>query len=331
MNKKEPKEISQPPLLPTASPEEIIELLKVQRAKGEELQKNSSLSPGDLQYWNLLTKDILTKAFGPSWEYVDSILYSGGDKPLSVYEPESNMEKMRRKNLQVSMQAMEKCMEQVLLRGLPKRELPKEAEDAKNTGPQGLPQNPEGPLPQEEKKDLAKELSAALTVLGEATPHKINQRVESMKKMNERKVLVIPGPDEDRKKAVVAFLKKLDLEPLMVEGPEGQVADLAEKFGMYSEAGFAVTFLTGDDMGFPKGKPEKPKLRPRQDVIFELGFLMGLLHPQSVCALYEEGLDLPFGCKRSGLIPYDSGEVWKLLLARSMKLANVDVDLNKAV
>jgi predicted nucleotide-binding protein len=331
MNKRDPKEISQPPLLPAVSPEEIIELLKVQRAKGEELLKNSTLSPGDLQYWNLFTKEILIKAFGPSREYVDSILYSGEDKPLSAYEPEFNMEKMRHKNLQVNMQAMEKCMEQVLLRGSPKRELPKEAKDAEKSERQGPPQIPEEPPPQQEKKDLAKELSSALTVLGESPPQETSQRVESMKKTNEQKVLVIPGPDEDRKRAVVAFLKKLDLEPLLVEGPEGQGADLAEKFGMYSEAAFAVTLLTGDDMGFPKGKPEKPKPRPKQDVIFELGFLMGLLHPQSVCALYEEGLDLPSGCKGIGLIPYDAGEVWKLLLARSMKVANVDVDLNKAV
>lgn len=179
--------------------------------------KNSNLSPGDLQYWNRFTKEILIKAFGPSRESVDSILYSGEDKPLSVYEPESNMEKMRRKNLQMTMQAMEKCMEQVLLRGSPKRELSKEAKDAKKTEPQRPPQIPEEPPPQQEKKDLGKELSAALTVLGESTRQETSQRVESMKKANERKVLVIPGPDEDRKKAVVFFLKKLDLEPLLVE------------------------------------------------------------------------------------------------------------------
>ena len=331
MEKREPKEISQPPLLPTVSPEEIIDLLKVQRAKGEELLKNSSLSPGDLQYWNLFAKEIFTKAFGPSREYVDSILYSGEDKPLSAYEPESNMEKMRRKNLQVTMQAMEKCMEQVLLRGSPKRELPKEAKDAKNIEPQGLPQIPEEPLPQQEKKDLAKELSAALPVLGESPPQETSQRMESMKKTNERKVLIIPGPDEDRKKAVVFFLKKLDLEPLLVEGADGQGTDLSEKYEMYAEAAFAVTLLTGDDMGFPKGKQEKPKPRPPQNVIFELVFLMGLLHPQSVCALYEEGLDLPSRCRGIGLIPYDAGGLWKLLLARAMKMANVNVDLNKAI
>ena len=331
MDKKEQKEIAQPPLLPTVSREEIIELLKVQRAKGEEPLKNSSLSLGDLLYWNLFTKEILTKAFGPSRAYIDSILYSAEDKPLSAYEPEFTMEKMRRKNLQRALQAIDKCMGQALLSGPPKRELPKEAEEIRDAKAQGLSQIPEVPFPRQEKKELEKELSNALPVLGESSPQEARQRVESMKKTNERKVLVIPGPNEDCKKAVVEFLKKLELGPFLVEGPEGQGADLSEKPEMYAEAAFSVTLLIGDDMGFPKGKPEKPKPRPRQDVIFELGFLMGLLPPQSVCALYEEGLDLPSRCKGVGLIPYDAGGLWKLLLARAMKKANVDVDLNKAV
>ncbi len=152
-----------------------------------------------------------------------------------------------------------------------------------------------------------------------------------MNKTNQRKVLVIAGPDEDRKKALVLLLKKLDLEPLPVEGADGQGTDLSKKYGMYKEAAFSIILLNGDDMGFPKGKPEKPKPRPPQDVIFELGYLMGLGHPQSACALYEEGLDLPSGCRGIGFIPYDEGGLWKLLLARAMKMANVDVDMNKAV
>ena len=319
--------MSQPPLLPTVSPEEIIELLKVQRGKGEELLKNSSLSPGELQYWNLFTKEILIKAFGPSREYIDSILYSSEDKTKPVYEPESNMEKMRLKSLQMTMQAMENYMEHLLLlRGSPKRELPKEAKDAENTEPERPPQIPEAPPLQQEKKDLATELSAALPVPGEPTSKKTSQGVANMEKTNERKVLVIPGSDENRKKEVFFFLKKLDLEPLLMEG-----TDLSAKYEICTESAFTVTLLTGDDMGFPKGNPEKPKPRPSQDVILGLGFLMGLLHPLSGCILYEEGLDLPSGCKGIGLIPYDAEGLWKLLLARAMKMAKVNVDLNKAV
>jgi predicted nucleotide-binding protein len=74
--------------------------------------------------------------------------------------------------------------------------------------------------------------------------------------------LIIPGPDEDRKKTVVFFLKKLDLEPLLVEGPEDQGTDLAEKFGKYSEAAFAVTLLTGDDMGSRRENRRSPSPAP---------------------------------------------------------------------
>jgi len=321
------KETFHPPLLPTVSPEEIIALLKIQRAKGEELLKNSSISPGDLQYWTLFTKEILIKAFGPSREYIESILYSSEDKTKPVYEPESNMEKMRRKSLQMTMQAMENYMEHLFLsRGSPKRELPKEAKDTENTEPKGPPQIPEAASLQQEKKDLAKELSASLPVPGEPTFQKTSQGVANMEKTNERKVVVIPGSDENRKKEVFFFLKKLDLEPLLMEG-----TDFSAKYEICTEAAFAVTLLTGDDMGFPKGKPEKPKPRPSQDVIFGLGFLMGLLHRPSGCVLYEEGLDLPSGCKGMGLIPCDAEGLWKLLLARAMKMANVNVDLNRAV
>jgi len=56
------------------------------------------------------------------------------------------------------MQAMENCMEQVLLRGSPKRELPKEAKDAKNTEPQGLPQIPEEPPPAAREEGLGERI-----------------------------------------------------------------------------------------------------------------------------------------------------------------------------
>ncbi len=331
MNKKEPKEIFQPPLLPTISLEEIIGLLKARRDRGEELLNSSSLSPGALQDWNFTTKQILTKAFGPCGEYVDSVLYSGEDNPLSAYEPESNLEKMRRKNLRMAMLAVGKCMEEILLRGSAKGDLSKEAKGAKNAEPQGPPQISKNIRSQQEEKELVKELCAAPLVLGESTRQETSPGVKSMNKTNQRKVLVIAGPDEDRKEAVVFLLKKLDLDPLFVAAAGGQGTDLSKKYEMYKEAAFSITLLNGDDMGFPKGKPEKPRPRPAQDVIFELGYLMGLGHPQSACALYEEGLDLPSGCSGVGFIPYDGKGLWKLLLARAMKMASVDVDLNKAV
>jgi predicted nucleotide-binding protein len=106
---------------------------------------------------------------------------------------------------------------------------------------------------------------------------------------------------------------------------------LIEKFEHYADVGFAIIILTGDDYGYPKGKPEESKPRPRQNVVFELGFLMGRFERHCVCALHEEDLELPSEYQGAVFIPYDAGGLWKLLMARTMKMANVPIDLNKAV
>jgi len=327
MEKTRPKEIALA-LLPTVSSKEIVELLRVQKAKGEELLKNSSLSPGDLQYWNLFTKEIFTRAFGPRLESIDSILYSGGNKPLSAYEPESNLEKMRRTNFQTTLKNLENCVQQLLGKESPgvvvfQEESPpppmeKPEIRQENSKPRG-------------KKDLGKELTVDLTIHQDSPPAPTGEKVARMTKSKERKVLILHGRDEEKMAMIGDFLKKLDLEPFLPEDAVGEGVGLLEKYKQYEDAVFAITLLTADDMGYPQEEPDEPKPRPAQNVIFELGFLMGRLEPNLVCALYEEGLDLPSEFKGSVLIPYDEGGMWKLLVARALKMATVDVDLNKAI
>jgi predicted nucleotide-binding protein len=318
------KKIARPVRLPTASSEEIIELLKVQKAKGEELLQNNSLSPGDLQYWNLFTKEILTKAFGPSREYIDSILYAGENKPYSAYEPESNLAKMRRNNFQITLKKLEDCMAWVQSRDPLQPEPVGEEEKAP---PEESPVTPAEPAVVEEKPKESQESAApAGGTLEEAGPE-----VESMEKTKDRKVLIVPGQDEEKKAALAAFLKKLDLEPYIPEGPADAGASPFPKLEQYGEVPFAIILLTGDDYGYPKGSPKNAKPRPSQSVVLELGFLMGRLKPEQVCALCEEGLDLPAESKTSVLIPYDAGGLWKLLISRAMKMAGVDIDLNRAI
>jgi predicted nucleotide-binding protein len=318
------KKIARPVLLPTASSEEIIELLKVQRAKGEELLKNDSLSPGDLQYWNLFTKEILTKAFGPSREYIESILYAGENKPYSAYEPESNMAKMRRNNIQITLKMLEDCMEWVQH---PDPLKPESMGGEEKALPEESPAMPAEPAVVEEKPKESKEsVAPAGVTLGEAGP-----KVENMEKSKDRKILIVPGRDKEKKAALAAFLEKLELEPFIAEGPAEPGASPFADLEQYGEVPFAVILLTGDDYGYPKGSPENAKPRPSQNVVLELGFLMGRLKTEQVCALCEEGLDLPSEFKGRFLIPYDAGGLWKLLIARAMKMAGVDIDLNRAI
>jgi predicted nucleotide-binding protein len=152
-----------------------------------------------------------------------------------------------------------------------------------------------------------------------------------MEKTKDRKVLIVPGQDEEKKAALTAFLEKLDLKPFIPEGPADAGANTFARLAQYGEVPFAIILLTGDDYGYPKGNPKNAKPRPSQSVVLELGFLMGRLKPEQVCALCEEGLDLPAESKTSVLIPYDAGGLWKILIGRAMKMAGVDIDLNRAI
>jgi hypothetical protein len=68
--RKHPEVPPQPSILPGVSPGGILELLLVQKKRGEELLKSDFLSIENVSYWNLFTKEILTKAFGTQPECV---------------------------------------------------------------------------------------------------------------------------------------------------------------------------------------------------------------------------------------------------------------------
>src|SRR5262249_32376296 len=94
--------------------------------------------------------------------------------------------------------------------------------------------------------------------------------------------------------------------------------------------GFAVVLLTRDDEGRIKGESV---LRPRarQNVILELGYFLGRLGRDHVCALMTDGVEEPSDLSGVIYVPFDSGGAWRLSLAREVKAAGIDVDLNRAV
>ena len=87
--------------------------------------------------------------------------------------------------------------------------------------------------------------------------------------------------------------------------------------------------MTPDDVGALSSEKDKLKHRARQNVIFELGFFLGRLGRKRVCALYKEGVEIPSDYKGVLFIPMEGN--WKLSLAKEIKAAEIDVDLNKAI
>ena len=106
---------------------------------------------------------------------------------------------------------------------------------------------------------------------------------------------------------------------------------LIQKFVEHSDVAFAVVLLTPDDRGGLASESfESQRSRARQNVIFELGFFVGRLGRERVCALDLEDVEIPSDYQGVAFVPLDTKMAWKLELARELKAADLPVDLNDA-
>jgi predicted nucleotide-binding protein len=107
---------------------------------------------------------------------------------------------------------------------------------------------------------------------------------------------VVHGRDEALRDQVAKVLERLGLEALILMKQPGRGQTLIEKFEAGAlEVGFAVVLFTPDDFGRGPDEsewPEKPN-RARQNVVLELGYLMGRLGRARVAALYRPGTEVP--------------------------------------
>lgn len=146
-----------------------------------------------------------------------------------------------------------------------------------------------------------------------------------------RRVFVVHGRDEGAKEAVARFLTKLDLEPIILHEQPNQGRTIIEKFEANADVDFAVVLLTPDGLGYPADTSPDPKPRARQNVIFELGYFVGRLGRARVCALHKGGVDILSDYDGVLYASMDDPQGWRLLLAREIKAAGIDVDLNRAM
>jgi predicted nucleotide-binding protein len=142
-----------------------------------------------------------------------------------------------------------------------------------------------------------------------------------------RKVFIVHGHDEAAKESLARVLEKLDLKAIILHEQADGGKTLIEKFEEHSsDVVFAVILLTPDDDGKSKSEIDL-KGRARQNVIFELGYFIGKLGRGKVVLLYKGG-EIPSDLQ--GVI-YKSmlDGAWRLELAKEIKNAGIEVDLNK--
>jgi predicted nucleotide-binding protein len=168
-------------------------------------------------------------------------------------------------------------------------------------------------------------LQAAIDELESDSDHDSNNTTA----LHSNTVFVVHGHDELAKQNAARLLERIGLHPIILhEQPSGGSKAVIEKLEANSDVGFAVVLLTPDDLGRSR-KAKNLKPRARQNVILELGYFMGKLRRGKVCALYKEGVEIPSDYQGVLYIPIDSAGAWRMQLAKEIKNAGIDVDLNK--
>jgi predicted nucleotide-binding protein len=121
---------------------------------------------------------------------------------------------------------------------------------------------------------------------------------------------------------------KLKLVPkILHEEPDGGKSIIEKLEHNASGVTYAIVILTPDDLGRPKEETlDSP--RPRQNVILELGYFMGLLGRKNVCPLKKGEMELPSDYDGVVYTPMDEHCGWHLKLAREMRNAGIDVDMS---
>jgi predicted nucleotide-binding protein len=141
-------------------------------------------------------------------------------------------------------------------------------------------------------------------------------------------VFVVHGHDEGARETVARFIGNLGLAPIILHAQVSQGRTIVEKLERHGDVGYAVVLLTPDDVGGTN--PANLHPRARQNVILELGYFLGRLGRDRVCALYRGELELPSDYMGVIYIPFDSGGGWRLSVAKELTAADFDVDMNKA-
>lgn len=165
----------------------------------------------------------------------------------------------------------------------------------------------------------------------ELIPEKyVNKEADTPTKEKTNKVFIVHGHDENSKISVARFVEKLGLEAVILHEQPNNGKTIIEKFESNArDVDYAIILLTPDDLASPVNNPNNTNYRARQNVILELGYFSGVLGRQNVCVLYKNGVEIPSDYLGVIYTELDSSEGWQLKLAKEMKTAGMDIDLNK--
>ena len=144
------------------------------------------------------------------------------------------------------------------------------------------------------------------------------------------RVFIVHGHEEAPREMVARFLSEMGLQPVILHEQANRGMTIVEKLQANANVGFAVVLLTPDDVGRANAETEL-KPRARQNVILELGYFVGLLSRDRVCALRKGHVEIPSDFTGVVYTDFDVAGAWRQALAQELDAAGYDVDWNKVM
>jgi predicted nucleotide-binding protein len=140
------------------------------------------------------------------------------------------------------------------------------------------------------------------------------------------RIFIVHGHEDAPREAVARFIEALGFQPIILHERPNEGRTVIEKVEAHGDVGFAVVLLTPDDEGCVKGGTPEP--RARQNVLLELGYFIGRLGRNRVCALKRGELEIPSDFGGVVYEPFDAAGAWKQKLGRELEAVGYEIDWN---
>ena len=154
-----------------------------------------------------------------------------------------------------------------------------------------------------------------------------NRELDRREGVRPQSVFLVHGHNGQLLAEVEAYLRKLKLGPIILKDEPNRGQTIIEKIETNANVGFVVVLLTGDDEGREMGAGELRR-RARQNVVLELGYFMGHLGRKNVCAICEDGVELP---SDYGGALYIKSTDWKLKLSQELKSGGIQFSVDDVI
>jgi predicted nucleotide-binding protein len=156
------------------------------------------------------------------------------------------------------------------------------------------------------------------------------QERKLVKRIMSNKVFIVHGHDIYAKSEMARTLERGGFEAIILHEQASAGKTVIEKIEDNTDVAFAVVLYTPCDVGRAKeGKIDDERSRARQNVVFEHGYLIGKLGRERVCALVKDDIETPGDISGVVYITMNDAGAWKMELAKEIKNAGLQVDMNK--